>query len=402
MAAAGWNDDEETFAWMGGKESGADNADGFEPGRPAGLGKKKKQPWEDVLFSADPFDTQDIVKRQKPTRRSKYGDGDDDDGKDGDDDGDGDRSSTRRRGVRKGWRSFYDDPVNPNEDAMVLLLKEPLCAKPPTRLNGYWDLDTEVDIDYFPDDAHEFSLSEKGYKAVCVPVLSYMPILPMELIILLRLSYGPTFALIVTDERTLDALQWALNHFFAGHLVYNIRRTQQAVPAFGIGPKICARLREMQFSFVQGDEAGNWEELVAIMKPEVQERMLNRCVVLGDYRLPRLPVRGMMDDIGMSCDLLNCFEVVDGIPDYFVDFLRFMPEFTPNQWIVLFSPNTVTAYKKLQHHLPVFRTLKKLCVGKATQEAFESELDETATAVCEEEEPTALAALMMMYDSIHG
>lgn len=69
---------------------------------------------------------------------------------------------------------------------------------------------------------------------------------------------------------------------------------------------------------------------------------------------------------------------------------------------VICSPFTVNGYLQLKEALPVFGKMKKICVGEDTQVAFEALTDESATAVCPDSDPASLAAVMIMYDSIHG
>jgi uroporphyrinogen-III synthase len=295
-----------------------------------------------------------------------------------------------------------EDPVNPNDDAYALLFKVPDWSQIRETRHGYWDCDIDTDIDYFREDPHDASLTAKGYRALCVPVLDFVNLYPLEITLALTNDFTTAYALVALDARVVPSLQWGMNHYFAGTLVYLLRKTLASCPAFAVGPALCNHLRQMGFKEVFGDEATCVEDLVPLLTHIQAERGLNRSVVLGDAEVERHPFLAVVDELGLSPDAIPMYRDRSGVPEYFTGYLRTMKTFTPNEWVVLFGAKAVSAYGALLEEAPEFRRLKKLCIGEDVQAALEARTGEEASAVCHDEDPASLAAVMMMYDSIHG
>eukprot|EP00667_Euglena_gracilis_P014606 EG_transcript_15143 len=161
----------------------------------------------------------------------------------------------------------FEEPMNPNEGAWVILLKDADVENPPKLPEGYWNSDTEVDIDidYFRNDPHEGMLTSKGYRALCLPVMAYENLYPFDLVPALRSDFCPLYGLVVTDPRALPALKWACNHYFAGTLVRLLKRAQALCPAFAPGAEMCQKLRDLGFVDVYGDDVKDPMDLLPIL-----------------------------------------------------------------------------------------------------------------------------------------
>eukprot|EP00668_Euglena_longa_P002081 GGOE01002416.1.p1 GENE.GGOE01002416.1~~GGOE01002416.1.p1 ORF type:complete len:478 (+),score=18.21 GGOE01002416.1:64-1497(+) len=284
------------------------------------------------------------------------------------------------------------------ELSFALLLKEADAEHPPKPPNGYWDCDTEVHIDYFKGDPHDQMLTSKGYKAVCLPVLPYENLFPSELPCSLRSDFGSLYALVVLDARVFPALQWAINHYFAGTLVCYLRRAQAVCPVFAPGADLCRRLREAGFVDVYGDEVEDAMDLLPLLQSVGKERHIYRTILLGDVAVQQHPIYEGLRELDIIPDAVKCYEELHGVPEYLVNVLQHVEELGPNDWIVLFSPWTVFGYMQLHEAIPAVRKMKVMCVGDDTRRAFKSLTYETELATCPDSDPARLAVMMAAYD----
>lgn len=220
-----------------------------------------------------------------------------------------------------------------------------------------------------PDDPYRHALAAAGFRAVCIPVLSFR--FPHQEALRERLAQPERYSgLIVTSPRAVRAMA-EVGLEGPGQTAWSGKR------AYAVGPKTADALRELGF-VPTGEEAGSAAALASV----IAKKKTPYLFLCGNRRRDELP--SALQKAGTPFEELVVYEthLRSGI-----DF----PTAEPDDWLVFFSPSGIEAVTR--HAGAPARHYRLAAIGPTTAEALRAR-ERTVEAVAERPSPEGLVAAL--------